>query len=142
MSGIGARLLCACVLGCQLYFVVRAYSDPLKRFGFQPFAESSTWSARIYRVDDSGARRDVRDGSWGYRWRDLVRERVGSPFRVHHAASGVGATLYFLQRALDYVADHTPADRSTRYLEAEVSYQRNRGSPQRTTLRSKLREPR
>jgi hypothetical protein len=137
---LGARALCACVLGGQLYLVAAAYRDPLKRFGFQPFAESSVWSAQLYRVDERGQRRDLRDGSWGYRWNALVRERVGSPFRVHHASSGVKATLYFLQRALDYVADNTPADRSTRYLEAEVRYRRNRGPTQRAVLRSKLRD--
>jgi hypothetical protein len=138
---LGARLLCACVLGAQLYLVVAAYRDPLKRFGFQPFAESSVWSARLVRVDARGVRRDLHDGSWEYRWDALVRERgLGSPARVRHAKSGVKTTLYFLQHALDYVADHTPEDRSTRYLQAEVSYRRNRGPTQHAVLRSKLRD--
>jgi hypothetical protein len=135
-----ALVFCAGVLGAQLYFVVHAYRDPLKRFGFQPFSESSIWRAQIDAVDAAGRRRDVSHGFEGYRWQRLVRERVGWPFSTSVAGSGVETSLYFLQHALDYVADHTPRDRSTRYLEAQVWFRKNRGPVQARTLRSKSRD--
>lgn len=137
---LAVRVFFASVVGAQAYAVVHAYHDPLKRFGYQPFAESSVWHAQIFAVDRAGHKRDVQDGFEGYRWSQLVRERVGNPFRQQSASSGVGATLYFLQRALDYVADHTPNDQRTLYLEADVFYRQNRRPEATTTLRSKLRD--
>lgn len=134
-----AQLFCASVLAAQAYAVVHAYHDPLKRFGFQPFAESTTWRARIEAVDGSGRRQDIADGFQGYRWDELVRERVVDPFHTHDAKQGIDASLYFLQRALDYVADHTPNDRGTRYLEATVWYRKNRRPEAQVTLRSHTR---
>ena len=49
---------------------------------------------------------------------------------------GVGATVDFLDDALDWVATHTPADRETRYLEATVTYFENTRGPSVTVLRS------
>jgi hypothetical protein len=129
------------VLSAQLYGVLHAYHDPLKRFGYQPFAESTVWRAEIVAIDAAGHRDSVEDGFAGYRWQDLVRERAAQPFRTQTAASGIGASLYFLQRALDYVVDHTPNDRDTRYLEATVWYRKNRGPERTVTLRSKDRLP-
>ena len=133
------RVFCVLVLSAQLYAVVHAYHDPLKRFGYQPFAESSVYRAQIDAVDRAGQRDSVADGFHGYRWQDLVQERVGTPFSWRSAPSGVNATLYFLQHALDYVATHTPNDRQTAYLEARVSYRKNRGPEQHVTLRSRTR---
>jgi hypothetical protein len=135
-----ALLFCASVLCAQLYFVVNAYHDPLKRFGFQPFAESSIWRAHIDAVDGAGRRRDIQHGFEGYSWSKLVRERVTRPFDTNVANSGVESSLYFLQRALDYVADHTPRDHSTRYFEAQVWFRKNRGPVEERRLRSKLRD--
>lgn len=135
-----ALVFCAGVLSAQLYFVIAAYRDPLKRFGFQPFSESSIWRAHIEAVDAQGQRQDVSHGFEGYHWRRLVRERVGSPFSTSVASSGIETSLYFLQHALDYVADHTPRDRRTRYLEAQVWFRKNRGPVESRTLRSKLRD--
>jgi hypothetical protein len=69
-----------------------------------------------------------------------VHERVGNPFHTQSASSGIGASLYFLQRALDYVAEHTPEDRRTRYLEASVVYSKNHGAERTASLRSKPRD--
>jgi len=138
-SSIAARIFCLCVVSAQLYAVVHAYRDPLKRFGYQPFAESTTWRARIFAVDAAGERRDVSNGWSGYRWQDLVKTRARDPFREHTAPSGIRASLFFLQHALDYVADHTPRDTRTRYLEASVSYRKNRRPEQHVSLRSKPR---
>lgn len=136
----GALLFCGAVLSAQLYFVLRAYHDPLKRFGFQPFSESSVWRTKIEAVDAAGERRDISHGFEGYRWQHLVRERIRTPFKTSVAHSGVETSLYFLQRALDYVADHTPRDRRSQYLEATVWYRRNRGPVETRTLRSKPRK--
>lgn len=133
------RALCLLVVGAQLYAVVNAYRDPLKRFGYQPFAESSVYRAQIFAVDRAGRRDSVADGFQGYRWQDLVQERVGAPFSWRSAPSGVQATIYFMQHALDYVATHTPHDRQTAYLEARVSYRKNRGPEEHVTLRSRMR---
>jgi hypothetical protein len=133
------RAFCVLVLGAQLYAVVNAYHDPLKRFGYQPFAESSVYRAQIFAVARTGERDPVADGFQGYRWQELVHERVGAPFSWRSAPSGINATLYFLQRALDYVATHTPNDRHTAYLEAHVSYHKNRGPEEQVTLRSRTR---
>ena len=137
--GSAARVFCAVVLAAQLYAVVQAYHDPLKRFGYQPFAESSQYRAQIDAVDRAGRRDAVADGFAGYRWQDLVQERVGAPFDWRSAPSGVEATLYFLQHALDYVATHTPQDQRTSYLEARVTYHKNRGPEQQVILRSRTR---
>jgi len=138
-AALAARAFCAVVLGAQLYAVVHAYHDPLKRFGYQPFAESSVYRAQIHAVDRQGRRDDVADGFQGYRWQGLVRERVAQPFVTRSAPSGIAATLYFLQRALDYVALHTPRDVRTLYLEARVTYRKNRGPEQHVVLRSRDR---
>jgi len=135
-----ARAFCASVIAGQLYAVVHAYRDPLKRFGYQPFSESTEWQARIWAVDREGHKADVAQGFEGYQWSDLVQTRVAHPFRRQVASSGIAATEYFLRHALDYVAEHTPRDRRTHYLEADVSFRRNRGNEQSIVLRSKLRD--
>jgi hypothetical protein len=139
MRYLAPRLFCLGVLAAQLYFVVHAYRDPLKRFGFQPFSESTTWRVQIDAVDREGQRQDIQQGFAGYRWQDLVHDRVGSPFTESVASSGIAASLYFLQHALNYVADHTPRDDHTHYLEAHVWFRKNRHPPESVTLRSKLR---
>ncbi len=124
----------------QVFFIVRAYHDPHVHFGYQPFNESSTWQARIFRVTRDGRRIDVQHGWHGYTWDGLVRERVGHPFHLAHADSGVDSTLEFLRAALDWVADNTPADPDTRYLEAEVTYYRNTRGPIHRLFRSHERD--
>lgn len=133
------RLFFAGVVGLQIFFIVRAYHDPHVHFGYQPFNESSTWRAEIVRVTVDGRRLSVRDG-WQYDWNDLVRDRVDHPFDLGHADSGVDSTLVFLQHALDWVADHTPEDRETLYLEAHVTYFRNTRGPVYRLFRSHERE--
>lgn len=133
---LGAQCFFGAVVGLQLFFVVRAYDDPHSMFGYQPFSESSTWSAVILRVTDRG-KLDIRNGWEGYHWAELVRGRgLTTPWVRSNAASGVDSQLAFFQQALDWVATHTPRDRSTRYLEAHVSYVRNRGEPESLVLTS------
>lgn len=137
---LGAQCFFAAVIGLQLFFVVRAYDDPHHLFGYQPFSESSTWRATILRVTDSG-RYDIRNGWAGYHWSQLVRGRgLTTPWVDGSAASGVESQLAFFQQALDWVATHTPNDRSTRYFEAHVRTVRNRGEPETRVMRSVERE--
>ncbi len=133
-----ARLVFVSVLALQLGAVVHAYGDPHKRFGYQPFPESSTFAANIVRVRWDGPPMLVDDAAFaGYRWAELVTARGLDRPSVHrHAPYGVAATLDMLQKALDYVATHTPRDHETRYLEAEGFTIRNRGEPRHLRLRS------
>ena len=65
---LAARVFFVGAIAVQLFFVVRGYRDPHKHFAFQPFNESSTWRAEIYRVLAGGRRVSLRDGWAGYRW--------------------------------------------------------------------------
>lgn len=126
----------------QAVLIVRGYADPHKFFAFQPFNESSTWSAEIVRVTADGERIPI-DEPWpgDYDWDELVDWGVlEQPARTKHAYSGLDATTDFLGKALDWVADHTPDDRETRYLEATVTGFRNTRGPETLVLRSELRE--
>jgi hypothetical protein len=130
------------VLVGQAVLIVRSYDDPHNFFGFQPFNESSTWKADVVRVTTDGRRIPI-DEPWpgGYDWDELVGWRVVQhPDRMKHAYSGLDASLDFFAESLDWVADHTPADTETLYLEADVTGFRNTRGPDRRTLRSDERE--
>ena len=137
-----ARVFFVVVVLVQAGLILRGYHDPHKFFGYQPFNESDTWRARLWRVTADGERVPIVDGRWsGYDWDDLVGvPRLTGPERLRHANSGAPATIDFLDEALDWVADHTPADTETHYLEAEVTWFHNTRGPHHTTLRSELRE--
>jgi hypothetical protein len=125
------------VLGVQVGFLLNGYRDPHKFFAFQPFNESSTWQADIVRVTWSGERIPVDRDWFGYEWDELVDiAALRSPHRLRHAYMGVGATVDYLDEALDWIATHTPADPETRYLEATVTTYRNTRGPSVTVLRS------
>jgi hypothetical protein len=131
----------AAVLAVQVGLAINGYRDPHKFFAFQPFNESSTWSAEIVRVTWDGERRPVDEGWAGYRWSSLVDMPALTGYsRTRHASYGVGATVGFLEDALDWVATHTPADHETRYLEATVTYNRNTRGPEIKVLRSVERD--
>ncbi len=125
------------VLAVQVGFAINGYRDPHKFFAFQPFNESSTWQADIVRVTWSGERLPI-GGRWaGYEWNELVdMAALRGPGRMRHAYMGVGATIDFLDDALDWVATHTPDDHETRYLEATVTSLENTRGPTVTVLRS------
>jgi hypothetical protein len=125
------------ILSVQIGFAINGYRDPHKFFAFQPFNESSTWQADIVRVTWDGERVPINDGWAGYDWDELVgMAALQGPGRLRHAYMGVGATVDFLDDALDWVAMHTPEDRETRYLEATVVSFRNTRGPTVTVLRS------
>jgi hypothetical protein len=136
------RAFVVVVLAGQAVLVVRSYWDPHNFFGFQPFNESSTWQADIVRVTADGRRIPI-DEPWpgGYEWDELVGWGVlQGPDRLKHAYSGLDASLDFLDESLDWVADHTPDDTETLYLEADVTGFRNTRGPEHRVLRSATRE--
>ena len=130
------------VLVVQAGLILRSYSDPHNLYGFQPFNESSTWRADIVRVTVDGRRVPITE-PWpgGYDWDELVDwEVLQRPELRKHAYSGLDASLDFLDGALDWVADHTPDDHETRYLEATTEGWRNTRGPEVRVLRSDERE--
>jgi hypothetical protein len=134
---IGRRLVVALVVIVQLALVLRGYRSAHKEFAFQMFPESSTWRAEIVRVTADGDRVPVTQPWAGYRWDELVAGRgLRHPEVRHHADAGLDNQLAFLDAALDYVADNTPRDDDTRYLEARVTTWHNTDGPEVTVLRS------
>jgi hypothetical protein len=130
-------LFVVAVLAVQVGFALNGYRDPHKFFAFQPFNESSTWEADIVRVTWDGERVSITEDWAGYEWDALVgMAALRQPEGLRHAYMGVGATIDFLDGALDWVADHTPRDRETRYLEATVTSFENTRGPTVTVVRS------
>ena len=129
------------VVALQLGFAARGYWADHKEFAFQMFPESSTWRADVVRVTADGRRVPV-ERSWsGYRWDELV-PNVGLSYPAirRHAVAGVDNQLAFLRSALDWVADNTPRDRETRYLEARVTSWHNADPPRVEVFRSRVRD--
>lgn len=125
------------VLAIQVGFALNGYRDPHKFFAFQPFNESSTWRADIVRVTWDGERLPVEGGWAGYDWNELVdTAALQHPWRTRHAYMGVGATIDFLDQALDWIAANTPDDLDTRFLEATVTSFENTRGPTVTVVRS------
>jgi hypothetical protein len=134
---IGRRLVVALIVIVQLALVARGYRSAHKEFAFQMFPESSTWRAEIVRVTTDGDRVPVTQPWAGYRWDGLVTGRgLHHPELRHHADAGLDNQLAFLDAALDYVADNTPRDDETRYLQATVTTWHNADGPEVTVLRS------
>jgi hypothetical protein len=134
---VARRIVVVLVVVTQLALVARGYRSAHKEFAFQMFPESSTWSAEVVRVTAGGARVPVSEPWSGYRWDELVTSRgLGHPSVRHHADAGLDNQLAFLAAALDYVADHTPRDHETRYLEATVTTWHNTHGPRTRVLRS------
>ena len=134
---VARRIVVLTVIAAQLAFVVRAYFADHREFGYQMFPESSTWQAEIVRVTADGTRIPISDRWNGYRWGDLVTSRgLSSPSVRQHADAGLDNQLAFLDAALDYVAEHTPDDTETQYLEAVVTTWHNTDEPDVVVLRS------
>ena len=139
---LARRAVVVAVVCLQLLLVARGYWSAHKEFAFQMFPESSTWQADIVRVTTTGARVPVGEPWFGYRWTDLVPERgMASPDVRHHADSGLDNQLAFLAAAINWVADHTPRDTETRYLEAVVTTWHNTDPARVVVLRSHERGP-
>jgi hypothetical protein len=136
------RVVVVAVVVLQLGLVARGYWSDHKQFAFQMFPESSTWRADVVRVTDDGRRVPVEQPWSGYRWDELVQSRgLSYPSVRHHADAGLANQLAFLEAALDWVAENTPRDAETRYLEAKVTAWHNADPPRVEVLRSGHREP-
>jgi hypothetical protein len=137
---VGRRVVVVAVVVLQLGFVARGYWSDHKEFAFQMFPEASTWQANVVRVTADGRRVPVERPWAGYRWDELVQDRgLRYPAVRHHADAGLDNQLAFLDAALDWVADNTPRDRETRYLEATVTSWHNDDRPRVEVLRSGVR---
>jgi hypothetical protein len=131
----------AAVVLLQLGFVAAGYWSDHKPFAFQMFPESSTWRADVVRVTADRRRVPIERPWAGYRWDELVHDRgLRYPSVRHHADAGLDNQLAFLESALDWVADNTPRDGETRYLEARVTSWHNADPPKVGILRSHVRE--
>ncbi len=135
---LGRRAVVVAVVGLQAALLVRGTTAPHREFAFRMFPESSTWHAEVVRVTVNGRRVPVERDWSGYSWAELTDSRVGLqyPSVNRHAVAGVENQLAFLDAALDWVAEHTPRDRETRYLEARVTYSRNGREAHTRVLRS------
>lgn len=144
----------ALVFGGQAALVLTAPLRSDAIFGFRMFPEASTLEIHLQRETASGtlaapkgewSARDtagqLRHFSW--RDRDLVRDPILRTLDAKVSASyGVAAQLARLQRALDYVIDHTPEDSETRRLRADVLVSKNGHEPYPVSLFSHpRREP-
>ena len=138
---VARRVVVVAVVGAQLFFVARGYWSDHKEFAFQMFPESSTWSADVVRVTADGQRIPVETPWAGYRWHELVPNvSLSYPSVRRHATAGLDNQLAFLESALDWVADNTPRDSETLYLEARVTSWHNADPPESSVIRSHLRE--
>jgi hypothetical protein len=138
---VGRRVVVLLVVVLQLGLVARGYWSDHKEFAFQMFPESSTWRADVVRVTADGRRVPIEVPWSGYRWDELVRSRgLSYPSVRHHADAGLANQLAFLDAALDWVADNTPRDGETRYLEARVTSWHNADRRRVQVLRSHVRE--
>jgi hypothetical protein len=138
---VGRRVVVVAVVLLQLGLVARGYWSDHKEFAFQMFPESSTWRADVVRVTADGRRVPIERPWSGYRWDELVRSRGLRYASIrHHADAGLDNQLAFLDAALDWVADNTPRDTETRYLEATVASWHNADPPRVGVLRSRVRE--
>jgi hypothetical protein len=138
---VGRRIVVVAVVVLQLGLVAHGYWADHKPFAFQMFPESSTWRADVVRVTADGERVPIELPWSGYRWEQLVQGRgLRYPSVRHHADAGLANQLAFLDAALDWVAENTPRDRETRYLEATVTTWHNADAPRVQVLRSRVRE--
>ena len=106
----------------QVALITCAHFREDKAFGFQMFAESSRFTARLYRELRDGRIVAAAAGAWtvsapGGRtvmcaWDDHVRDfRLGRLEGWRRAKTGLAVTLRYLERALEYVGSMTPEDR-------------------------------
>ena len=133
----------------QFYGITRAHFSSDKRFGFWMFAETTTFSAKLYRKTLGGKRVKTRNGRWSvqkdgnrvsYSWNSFVREyRLNNLEGEKRAKGSMSRTLKFLDASLDYVIDRIPADEETSQMILEVTYGKAGRKDTTVVLESKLR---
>lgn len=135
----------ACFFGGQLALVVASYFRGDRLGGYQMFAETTFFHARLYQVTADGRRVAARGGSWTaadasgarktYRWGAVVDDfRLDRLETRTRAKIGIDVTLKFFQAALDHVARSIPDDRETLRLEMIVEYDTASGRHHEKTL--------
>ena len=138
---VARRVVVVAVVGLQLAFVARGFGPPHTDCASQLSPEASTWSAAGVRVREAGRRVPIEQPWSGYRWDELVQDRgLSYPGIRHHADAGLDNQLAILDAALDWVADNTPRDGETRYLEATVTSWYNDDPSEVEVMRSVERE--
>jgi hypothetical protein len=131
------KILAVVYVVVQVALVATASARPDGVFAFRMFNESSTITIDLFRrVRQSDGNESLvpLGGQWQASWNDRVRDPILATLgRPVHAAYGVDAQLYRLQRALDDVAASMPQDHETVALVARVGVVRN-GRPRAETL--------
>ncbi len=142
--GVRGRIVFAGIyLATQAALVLSSPLRPDRVFSFQMFNESSTIAIHLSRRVRGAEGRDVvvpTAGRWeardergdtrSFSWNDRVKDPVlGSLDREVHAAYGVDAQLYRLQKALDDVIGHADHDVETLSLVADVVVRQNGREP-------------
>ena len=133
--------------GGQLALVTWSYFRGDRLFGYQMFAETTFFTARLYRVTADGRRELARNGIWHardaagtartYRWGAFVDDfRLDRLETRTRAKIGIDVTLKFFQHALDHVAKKIPDDHETARLEMVVQYETASGKQNVVTLSS------
>ena len=150
---IGA--FCSIYFLVQLFLILSVYQKPDKRFGFWMFAESTYFEMNLERELASGAIVEAERGRWSvhaaglggetgrvsYRWRTFVRkQRLGRMGEWRRAQVGIGPTLLYLEKALDYVAENAVLDRETKVYRLTVDYEKAGGET--VTVRFEAENPR
>ena len=137
----------AVFFGAQLALVTASYFRGDRLGGYQMFAETTFFNARLYRVTHDGRRVLARGGQWtilsptgtqkSYRWGAFVDDfRLDRLEDRTRAKIGIDVTLKFFQAALDHVARRIPEDRETLRLEMVVEYDTASGKHHEVTLKS------
>jgi hypothetical protein len=138
----GRTLFAALYLAVQAGLVLSSRSRPDGVFSFQMFNESSTISIHLSRrmTTPSGEVTVPTNGKWEeksetgghklFSWNDRVADpMLGTLDREVHAAYGVDAQLYRLQRAMDDFVRSLPQGTETRSLVADIQVRRNGREP-------------
>ena len=138
-------------LALQLGLIFTADLRPDRVFGFRMFNESSSLKFELYRkVRRRGAEGlvKVEEGAWQaltahgekgtFSWNERVRYgALTQPGEFVHAAYGLDAQLFRLQRALEDVARHIDDDRETVALVAQVETIKNGRPGEAVTLEAR-----
>ena len=137
----------ALYFGGQLVVVAWSYVRGDRLGGYQMFAETTFFTARLFRVTKDGRREPVHGGTWRardasgrlreYRWQRYVNDfRLDLLDRRTRAKIGIDVTLKFFQLSLDHVARAVPDDRETVRFEIDIAYETASGKTSQRSLAS------
>ena len=141
----------AVFFGGQIALVSASHVRGDRLFGYQMFAETTYFHAKLHRVLADGTRVHAPHGAWQakgadgrrrqFRWQKQVRDfKLDVLDRRQRAKVGIGLTLKFFRQALAHVAERLSDDAETRRLELDVTYWTADGREHHVTLASPDRE--